>query len=160
MTTSRFQSYIIDRTKNAANEFFRYAKAIPANKLDFSVGGDARTPLLIIQEVAMCPGWAAELIDDRPVEWSEESMAAEFAYSSGLTTVEMCEAEFNKRMEDFEKVVSSFPDDRLMNTKFLPFEGGRDFTYQEMMDYPRWNLNYHTGQIALIQMAYGDKEMY
>ena len=30
----------------------------------------------------------------------------------------------------------------------------------EMMDYPRWNFNYHLGQIAFIQMMYGDKEMH
>jgi hypothetical protein len=30
----------------------------------------------------------------------------------------------------------------------------------EMMDYPRWNFNYHNGQIAYIQTLYGDKEMH
>ena len=52
------------------------------------------------------------------------------------------------------------PDERLSNTKWLPYNGGRDHTFLEMLDYVRWNCNYHTGQIAYIQTLYGDKEMY
>jgi hypothetical protein len=29
-----------------------------------------------------------------------------------------------------------------------------------MLDYPRWNFNYHLGQIAYIQTHYGDKSLY
>ncbi len=52
------------------------------------------------------------------------------------------------------------PDERLSEKKWLPFDGGRDFSMPEMMDYPRWNFNYHLGQSAYIQTLLGDREMH
>ena len=51
-------------------------------------------------------------------------------------------------------------DERLKETVWLPYDGGRDFTIQEICEYPRWNADYHLGQISYIQILYGDKEMH
>ena len=75
-------------------------------------------------------------------------------------TVEACEAECNRRVDKLCAMFKAMPDERLKETKWLPYDGGRDFTMAEMMDYPRWNFSYHQGQIAYIQTLYGDKEMH
>jgi hypothetical protein len=56
--------------------------------------------------------------------------------------------------------VLAMPDERLAETKWLPFNGGRDHTYLEMLEYPRWNATYHLGQVAYIQTLYGDREIH
>ncbi len=75
-------------------------------------------------------------------------------------TVDACEAEFNRRFEKVEAFIRAMPDADLAKTKWLPYNGGRDHTFLEMMDYPRWNCMYHLGQIAYIQTQYGDNEIY
>jgi hypothetical protein len=75
-------------------------------------------------------------------------------------TAEDCEAECNRRLDKMDELFKTISDERLKETKFLPFDGGRDFTVAEMMDYPRWNFNYHLGQIAYIQVLFGDKDMH
>jgi catalase len=109
----------------------------------------------------MCPGWAEDILtQDGVPEWNEETMATIEKEQSQWTSVEQCEAECNRRLEKFFAYVQTIKDEDLSKTKWLPFDGGRDFTYMEMMDYPRWNFNYHLGQIGYIQIMYGDKDMH
>jgi hypothetical protein len=156
----RYQDYIVETTKKAAAEAFRYAKAVPADKLDWAPGEATRSVLDQCRELAMCPEWAADIVGGTAGDFSEEAMAAVKAEQAKWTTVEDCEAEFAKRFDKMAELFKAFPDEKLSDTKWLPYDGGRDFTVVEMMDYPRWNFTYHTGQIALIQMMYGDKEMH
>ena len=159
--TMRLQDYMIEVTRAAAAEAFRYAKAVPDDKVDWKPMDGGRSVLDQCRELAMCPGWATDLISGKDLpEWTEEMMAEMNREQMQWLTVADCEAECNRRMEIFFEVLKSLPDDRLSETKWLPYEGGRDFTMPEMMDYPRWNFNYHTGQIAYIQTLFGDKEMH
>lgn len=151
----KIQDYMIDATKAAAAEVFRYAKTVPADKRDWQPEG-ARSVSNLAWEMAMCPTWAYDLIDGR-----EEGNSS----SPGLDptqplSVEEYEKECNARIEKLAELYPTLSDERLKETKWLPFDGGRDFTVLEMMDYPRWNFNYHLGQICYIQTMYGDKEMH
>ena len=76
------------------------------------------------------------------------------------TTAEICHTICLEKLELLYEAVRNIPDSQLAETKWLPYDGGRDFTYAEMLEYPRWNFNYHLGQIAYIQTLYGDKEMH
>ena len=154
------QEYVIYATKLAGSEFFRYANAVANDQIEFVVAPGTRSVLSICREIAMTPGWGEDLLFDKPQDWSPEAMQKVEEEQKQWTSIEQCEAEFNRRLSRFFEAVESFPDSQLMDTKFLPFEGGRDFTFVEIMDYPKWNLNYHTGQVALIQLALGDPEMY
>ncbi|MBL8066071.1 MAG: hypothetical protein JNM34_09460 [Chthonomonadaceae bacterium] len=157
----KFQDYIVDTTRAAAHETFRYAKAVPADKVEWQPAEGARSVLQQCRELAMCPGWAEDILtQDGVPEWNEETMATIEKEQSQWTSVEQCEAECNRRLEKFFAYVQTIKDEDLSKTKWLPFDGGRDFTYMEMMDYPRWNFNYHLGQIGYIQIMYGDKDMH
>jgi hypothetical protein len=157
----RYQDYIADETRKAAAEAFRNAKAVPADKHDWKPLDNGRSVLDQAREMAKCPDWAYDICSGTTQpDWSEDNMAAQKAEMDKWTTVEQCEQECNKRLDKLAEFYKSMGDERLTETKWLPFDGGRDFTMVEMMDYPRWNFVYHNGQINYIQTLYGDKEMH
>ncbi len=156
----KYQSYICNQIDAAAVEFFKYAKGVAPDKLEWSPLDHGRSALDQCREIAMCPTWAVQIVNGEALDWGEETMAQIKEEQSHWTTVADCEAEFAKRAAEMRTVFEAFPDERLEETRFMPFDGGRDFTFIEMMDYPRWNLNYHTGQVAYIQTLYGDGAMY
>lgn len=156
-----YQQHMIEVTKAAAKEAFQYARAVPADKAEWSPNDAGRSVLDLCRELAMCPTWCKETIEkEGPPEFNEEAFAAIKKEQEQWKTVDACEAECNRRLDELFTFFGTIPDERLKDTKWLPFDGGRDFTVAEMLDYPRWNFTYHTGQIAYIQTLYGDREMH
>ena len=157
----RFQDLIIEDTQRAADEAFRYAAAVPDDKLTWKPLDSGRSVIEQIQELAKCPDWAHSLVAGETMpEMTEESMAAYKAEIASWTTVGVCKAECQKRLDRLFDLYRTLPDERLSETKWLPFGGGRDYGMKEMMAYPSWNFTYHAGQIAYIQTLYGDDKMY
>ncbi len=157
----RFQDQIIEETRRAADEAFRYAAGTPDDKLSWQPLELGRSVLDQAQELAKCPDWAYILVSGAEMpEQNEESMEAYKAEISSWDTIEKCKAACDERLEKLFTLYRELPDARLLETKWLPYGGGKDFSMEEMMDYPRWNFNYHAGQIAYIQTLYGDREMY
>ena len=157
----KLQEYMIDVTRAAADEAFKCAKAVPADKLDWKPLDNGRSVLDQCQEMAMCPTWCLDIVSNKEQpEWNEESMAEIEKQKSQWTTVEACQEECGQRMTELFDYFRTVGDERLSEKKWLPYDGGRDFSMPEMMDYPRWNFTYHLGQISYIQTLYGDKEMH
>ena len=157
----RFQDYMTDVTQKAADEAFRYAGSVPADKLEWKPAESARSVLDQCQELALCPKWALEIIGDQQTpEWNEETQAKVKAEMQQFPTVEACQAECNRSLKALFELFGRLSDEDLKRTKWLPYDGGRDFTVAEMMDYPRWNFTYHLGQIAYVQTIYGDNDMH
>ncbi|MBS1714613.1 MAG: DinB family protein [Armatimonadetes bacterium] len=156
-----YQEYMKDATQKAADEAFRYAKAVPDEKVAWKASDTSRSVLQLCQEMALCGKWAAEIIEDKPMpEWSEETQAKVQQEMDAFPDVDACKAECDRNLKALFALFSTLSDDDLKRTKWLPYDGGRDFTVAEMMDYPRWNFTYHLGQIAFVQTLYGDKDMH
>lgn len=156
----KYQEYIVKAIESAADEFFKGARAVPADKLEWSPLESGRSVLDLCREIAMTPTWGAEVTQGVASDYSEEAMAAIKVEQSAWTTIDDCQTQFDQRMARLREVYAAISDEGLAVTRWLPYDGGRDFTVKEMMDYPRWNLNYHWGQVAYIQTLYGDKEMH
>lgn len=157
----RLQEHMIDVTKTAAAEAFRYARAVPADKLEWQPLENGRSVLDIARELTMCPTWCLEIISTNEYPaYDEATMAEAKREMEQWKTLDDCERECQRRMDALFEYFRAMPDERLTESKWLPYEGGRDFGMPEMMDYPRWNFTYHTGQIAYIQTLYGDKDMH
>jgi hypothetical protein len=156
----RFQDYMIDTTRRSAEAVFKHARGVPAEKLDWSPLDAGRSVMDQVRECAMCPDWCIQVISGNGPEWSEELAAKIKEQQAEWKTIDDCERECNRRLDDLAKFFSEIKDEQLGDTKWLPYDGGRDFTVVEMMEYPRWNFDYHVGQIAYIQTLYGDKQMY
>jgi hypothetical protein len=155
----RLQDYIADEARNAAAEAFKYARAVPADRLDWAPEG-GRSVLSICRELAHTPTWCMSAFNADPGKFNPETLNAYKEKEKAWTTVEHCEAEFNRAFAEVDAFFRGMSDDDLTKTKWLPFNGGRDHTWLEMTGYPRWNCTYHTGQIAYLQTLYGDKEIY
>lgn len=159
----RLQDHMIEVTRTACEEAFRYAKAVPQDKIDWKPLDAGQSVLSMCRELAKCPDWAHDLVSDAPADWSEEAQAASKAEMESWTTVEQCEQAAQEKLGRLFELYAGLPDARLSETKDLPFGPGgsmKTFTMPEMLDYPRWNFNYHLGQIAYIQTLYGDKGLY
>lgn len=156
----RYQNLVVDQTRAAAAEFFRYARAVPADKLEWSPLDAGRSVLDQCREVAICPTWADEIVKGVEFKFDEEESAENHREQSAWITIDDCEKQFETRMARYEETLMTFPDERLNETRWLPFDGGRDFTFIEMMDYPRWNCTYHLGQVGYVQTLYGDRDMH
>lgn len=157
----KYQDHIIDLTQRAADEAFRYAVAVPADKVDWKPLDAGRSVLDQAREMAQCPIWAIGIVSsDEPPKFDGPEMEAQMAEMQTWSTVAECQAKCNENLAKLFETIRATSDERLEQTKWLPFSGGRDYTYAEMMDYPRWNFTYHLGQIAYIQTLFGDKEMY
>ncbi len=151
--------YIADSAKEAAEQAFRYAEAVPTEKLDWEPVEGVRSTLNIVRELAMTPTWAYDLLFGDSQTSGEGDMEAQMALMASWSLDE-AKKQFAERFAKFETSVRAMSEERFTETKWLPYDGGRDFTVLEMLDYPRWNFNYHQGQIAYIQMLYGDKDMH
>lgn len=152
---------MITVTQAAADGAFKAAKAVAADKVEWSPLAEARTTLDLCREMAMCPSWCLDIISNKPQpEFNEETFAKIKAEQAQWTTVDACQEECNRRLKELFDYFRSMPDERLAETKWLPYDGGRDFSMPEMMGYPVWNFNYHEGQINYIQTLDGDKEMH
>lgn len=152
-----YQEFMVESTQAAMEEAFRYAKAVPPEKQDWKPLEAGRSVLDICRELAMTPTWAVDTIDFKETAWSDEEQAKAKELMAGWTTIEACEQECLRRLESLFALYRSISDDRLKETRWLPYDGGRDFTVKEMMGYPKWNFVYHLGQISYIQTLFGDK---
>lgn len=160
MVRMRLQDHMIDVIRGAQQEVFRYAKAVPQDKLEWRPLDAGRSVLDMARELAKTPDWARYVLTDaKPAEGTDPA-AAQKAEMESWKTVEDCERACLEKLEELFEVYRSMPDEQLSQTKWLPFNGGRDHSYAELLDYPRWNFTYHLGQIAYIQTLYGDGEMY
>lgn len=157
----RYQEMMIEATKVAAADAFKYAKAVPADKLDWRPMDAGRSVLDICKELAVSPHWATVILQGGQMpEFAEEAMAEFANQTASWTTVEIIEEVAAKNLEEFYRVVREFPDERLGEKYTLPFDGGQEVTMAENIGYPLWNFSYHQGQIAYIQTLYGDHKMY
>lgn len=159
----KLQDYTIDATREAQEEVFRYAKAVPEDKLDWKPLDAGRSALDLAREMAQCPDWTVDLLTTGKMNWSEESQAASAKESAGWTTAEACETACKEKLDRLYDVIRAYPDEKLAETVVLPFGPGgsdRTFTMAEVADYPRWNFTYHLGQIGYIQTLFGDTDMH
>lgn len=148
-----FQESAIEGTRYAAAEAFRYAKKVPADKLNWKPMDAGRSVLELCQEMAQCASWTTQILQGGLQMGEEENPA-------GLDTVEACEAECNKNLEAMYAAIREFPEARLEEKYTLPFDGGAEITMRQNIMYPLWNFTYHQGQIGYIQTLYGDNNNY
>jgi hypothetical protein len=154
----REQDYIIASAREAMGEAFRYAKAVPEDKINWKPLDAGRSVLELARELAKCSDWAYGIVSG-----TEMSMEESQAEMNSWATIAQCEAAGQEKLARFLDFVDTFPSEKLAETIELPFGPGgsmKTFAMSETMDYPRWNASYHQGQIAYIQTLYGDNQLY
>jgi len=149
------QQHAVTVACEATEEFFRYVAAMPAEKLEWQPLELGQTAMRMCREIAVTPLWALSAmgaLEGKVQDWP--------ALMDGWKSIEDCKVAFQINFARWAEYVLAMPDERLSETKWLPFNGGRDHTYLEMLEYPRWNATYHLGQVAYIQTLYGDRDVH
>lgn len=164
----RYQDYVIETTQEAFQQVFSDARFIQEDKMIWSPLGEGRTVLNILQELAKCPDWTMRLLllsrDEHDEELkdssSREKRMEEFERERmSWTDLETCYAAGKTKLQAYLDHLHTFPDERLKETKWLMYDGGREVTAKEQMTFPMWNYMYHQGQINYIETLYGDKSL-
>jgi hypothetical protein len=156
-----YQDTIIAATENAIETIFRTARAMPADKLEWSPLGEGRTVLDQLQECAQSPEWFMHMITERKFpDISPEDMAAGREARKQWATIDECEKVCRENSAKLYEVMRAVPESDFMIIVHLPFGGGMDMPIMGLMTAHHWNLTYHVGQINYIQTLYGDKEMH
>ena len=144
-------------TRDAIDELMRYAKAVPADKLTWRPAEHARSVLEILQECATLPAVLAVWLQERPQSPpSTEQYTPYWAQAATLTTLEACETALRKNTQRLLQVVETLAAADLSQTAVAPW--GKTYTLAEGCMLHHWNLTYHLGQVAYIQLLYGDTE--
>jgi hypothetical protein len=156
MTT---KDQIITMTSSSLDNFFKYARAVPEDKLSWKPAEGSRTVLDLAQECAQSADWAPGMIKAGGFSFDEEAMNQMREERAGWTTVEACERVCRERTEGLFEAIRAFPEEKLHETIELPF-GKKTFAWWEIMLVHNWNLTYHLGQVAYVQTLYGDQGYY
>lgn len=156
---------MVKMTQRAVDDICRAALALPPTAVEWSAGGEARSALDQMREVAQSAAWLLPLI--------LEKSAAEFAKhpdkdpghrhmpeSEGLNTIHDCVDAARRTTSELCRAIASAPTKRLDEEVSLPFGGGMVMTFADVLGMHYWNLVYHLGQINQIGLAHGDKEMH
>jgi hypothetical protein len=74
----KLQEHVIVTTQKAAEEVFRFAKAVPEERVDWQPLSIGHSVLDLARELAKTPDWAYETISsDSPPSFNEEEFAAQ-----------------------------------------------------------------------------------
>ncbi len=148
----------IRRAWKALDSVVKIARKTDPEKLTWKPLDEGRSILEIMQEIAQAPGYVIGMLKERKMgEFTEEAAEQMMKERMALDSIDLCEQTARQTTEAYVAAVRDFPESDLQQTIWLPFDGGRDFTYEEVIDYPIWNCTYHEGQINYIHTLYGDK---
>lgn len=143
-------------TQGALDDVCRAALAVPEERAGWSPGGEARSTLDQMREVAT----GAELFLPLVRGDGMPDFSAHMKTCSGLADVESCVNLARESTSNLCREIAAFPDERLDEEIALPFAGGVRWTMAELLGKHHWNLTYHLGQISLIQLILGDRTMH
>lgn len=155
----RYQDGLVRRTQSALDDVVRAARAIPADRLDWSPGGAARSTLAQMREIAQTGERFLPLIlgDARGFEGhaAREESAQESEHD-----LDALVGRARRGVADLCQAIVAIPDEALEREITLPFGGGMVMTLADALGLPAWNMTYHLGQINLIGLMLGDRRMH
>lgn len=157
----RYQDVVIRITESALSDFFRTARAVPEDKLEWSPLDQGRSVLDQVQEVAQAPAFFKMLLEKKAFpELKPEQMEKAMEQRKSWKTIDECEEACRKYSDSFYNLIRDYPDEDLEIMINLPWGGGMVKSIADVMLFHYWNILYHTGQVNYIQTLYGDKEMH
>lgn len=151
-----YKEAIVHMTREAMDDLLRFARAVSDDRLTWRPAEHARSVLEILQECVAVPLMLRQLLLERPQQPIDVS--GYFNSASQLKTVAECEQALRANTEQFLSAVQETPESDLHATLMFPW--GAPASVARVMGGHYWNLTYHLGQIAYIQLLYGDTKMY
>lgn len=146
--SSSLQTFLVRSTDSARKDLCEAAGALPADRRNWSPGGQARTALDQLAECAIMNRVTARLIEDGtwPDDFSDERYEAD-----KRALVEAGWDAILQRLEESTRLaidaIAATPDDRLQEQLTMPWG---PMTLEQIISYPYGNMVYHQGQINFI----------
>ncbi|MEN3000701.1 MAG: DinB family protein [Armatimonadota bacterium] len=141
-------------TREAVEMLFRYARAVPEEKLHWRPAEHARSVIEILQENAILPYTLQLALHERPQTPDASLWERATQLAGDLSTLDACEQACRKGTEALLQAIRQLPPEALEQTVMMPW--GKPMSLFELVYDHYWNLTYHLGQIAYIQLLYGD----
>jgi hypothetical protein len=156
-----YTDQIIRLTEQAADDFVKNMRALPADKLHWSVLDVARTPMDLFQEIAQSPTYVIPMLVNRTCPpFNPESFGQLVQERQAWDTLDKCEEVMKKNLAAVYETIRAFPAEDLTIEIDLPFAEGMRRSMADIMSYPYWNLSYHVGQVCFIQILLGDQDLH
>lgn len=147
-------------TQKALGDICRAAEAVPEDQADWSAGGEARSVLNQMQEIATSGTWFLPIVESGVVPVFDKEAGKEHTkFRKTLTSLAECVAEARQSTSELCQAIMAFPDSDLEKEVTLPFGIGST-TMADVLTMHHWNMVYHLGQINQVQLILGDREMH
>lgn len=152
------QEQAIRMNEQAGKSLVTAARAMPEDRLTWSVLDEGRTVLDLVRECAESPLWFAKMLErrDGPPLARDELGGSE---TEAPATLEGCERALSENTQRLNDVIRSVPDGDMMKLIAMPWNPSDTVPAADVMFMHYWNATYHLGQINFIQTLYGDKQM-
>ena len=156
------QQLLVKMTQDAVDGLFRYAHALPADRLTWKPMDTGRTAIDMLQECAQAPVWFHTILTDRAMPpMSRAELVASRRERQEWTTVGECERVCRFNTARLCELILSYPEadfDIIVTLPFAPGGSGIQESLWKVASRHLQNTIYHTGQIAYIQVLLGDKD--
>jgi uncharacterized damage-inducible protein DinB len=150
---STLQTFLATAIAKATADLETALLRLPEEKRNWSAGGDARSALDMVAEIAILNGTVADTIQTR-------KGMTDFDYAAYTREkAALCEdwPALKKMLDDntarVVEVIRVVPDDDLDIEVQMPW--GAMMTLSQIISYPYWNACYHEGQINFIASMLG-----
>jgi uncharacterized damage-inducible protein DinB len=150
MNANELLCYLTDKQ---IDRLFEIARKIPADKLDWKPGPDARSTLDQLQEVATSLQRFLPGIKARKVEFDPEMFAQWVAERKQITSLDELEKLTRESTKELTDYVRTVPEADLDLPVDMPFPG--EFKVADVLAYHLWNSSYHEGQINTLAFLIG-----
>ena len=146
------QTFLATAIPKASADLETALMRVPEDKRSWSAGGDARSALDMVAEIAILNGTTAQVIQNRtyPGSFDWEGYAREKAeLAANWPALKTMLDENTARVVE---VIRALPDEALSAEAQMPWG---PMTLAQLASYPYWNACYHEGQINFIASMLG-----
>lgn len=145
------QTFLATAIPKATQDLETALMKVPEDKRAWSAGGDARSALDMVAEIAILNGTTAQYIETRAVgdfDWAAYARQKAELTANWPALKKMLDENTARVVE----VIRATPDEAL--SVELPMPWGA-MTLAQLASYPYWNACYHEGQINFIASMLG-----
>lgn len=146
------QTFLADATEKAASQLEAALMRLPEDKRSWSAGGDARSALDMVAEVAILNGTTAETIERRAFPANFDFAAYTHEKAELAQDWSALKSLLDESTARAVTVIHATPDDVLKVEVQMPWGV---MTLMQLASYPYWNMSYHESQINFIASILG-----
>ena len=145
------QEYVASVTEQKVADLIAAYAKIPADKRDWSPGGNARTALDLYVECVIMNSYTVSMLQTH--KWNDDNQSYEAdKVAVAALPVEEQTARLTTGIQTVAAIIRTVPDEALPVVIAMPWGNS---TLSEVAEYSYWNMSYHEGQINYIASILG-----